>query len=225
MRTLGHVVSVVVAIGLVACVTTQGQGVAIPAPAADLPRAASPVTHTAVLAGGCFWGVQSVFEHVRGVTKVVAGYAGGAASTARYEVVETGRTGHAESVQVIYDASSVTYGQLLRVFFGVAHDPTQLNRQGPDMGTQYRSVIFFSDDDEARVARAYVNQLTQAHAFRQPIVTEIVALAAFYPAETYHQDYAEQHPDDLYIRINDAPKLVALKRVFPDLFGEPVRSR
>jgi peptide-methionine (S)-S-oxide reductase len=205
-------------VALAACVATLGQGLAIPAPDDDLARTTVATSRTAVFAGGCFWGIQSVFEHVRGVTRVVAGYAGGAASTAHYEMVETGRTGHAESVEVTYDASRVSYGQLLRVFFGVAHDPTTLNRQGPDEGTQYRSVIFFRDPEEQRVARAYIAQLTRAHAFNGSIVTALVALPAFYPAEDYHQDYAEHHPDDMYIRINDAPKLVALRKTFPDLY-------
>ncbi|HUL73170.1 MAG TPA: peptide-methionine (S)-S-oxide reductase MsrA [Vicinamibacterales bacterium] len=202
-----------------ACIVTQGQGLAIPAPEEDLPQAATPTPRTAVFAGGCFWGMQSVFEHVRGVTRVVAGYAGGNAATAHYEMVETGRTGHAESIEVTYDASRVSYGTLLRVFFGVAHDPTTLNRQGPDEGTQYRSAIFYGDPDQQRVARAYIAQLARARAFRDSIVTALVALPAFYPAEDYHQDYAEHHPDDMYIRINDAPKLVALRKTFPELYS------
>jgi len=207
------------AVALAGCVATAGQGVAIPPPVDDLPRMGDANPRTLVLAGGCFWGMQAVFERVRGVTRVVAGYAGGQAGTAHYEMVETGRTGHAESVQITYDPSRVTYGQLLRVFFGVAHDPTQLNRQGPDEGTQYRSIIFFTDSAEQHVAQAYVAQLTRAHVFNQPIVTAILALPAFYPAEDYHQNYAEQHPDDMYIQVNDAPKLVALRRVFPDLYA------
>ena len=208
---------IITALTISVSLVLHAQRVAIPAPSADLPR--TTTSRTAVVAGGCFWGTQSVFEHVRGVTKVLAGYAGGTAATAHYEMVETGRTGHAESVQITYDASRVTYGQLLQVFFGVAHDPTTLNRQGPDEGTLYRSAIFYGDSDEQRVARAYIDQLTQAHVFNQPIVTAVVALPGFYAAEDYHQNYAEQHPDDMYIRINDAPKLVALKKVFPDLYA------
>jgi peptide-methionine (S)-S-oxide reductase len=203
---------------LAACVTTIGQSAALPMPSTDEPLAATKTMRAAVVSGGCFWGIQLVFEHVKGVSRVLEGYAGGAASTAQYDTVSTGRTGHAESVEITYDASVVTYGQLLRVFFGVAHDPTQLNRQGPDEGTQYRSAIFFQDADQQRIARAYVAQLTQARAFNAPIVTAIVQLPAFYRAEDYHQGYADEHPDDLYIRINDAPKLAALKRVFPDLY-------
>ncbi len=203
---------------LAACVTTLGQSVALPPPATDEPLASTKTMRTAVVAGGCFWGIQLVFEHVRGVSQALAGYAGGAASTAQYETVSTGRTGHAESVEITYDASAVTYGQLLRVFFSVAHDPTELNRQGPDEGTQYRSAIFFRDAEQQRIARAYVAQLTRAHVFNAPIVTAIVQLPAFYHAEGYHQGYADEHPDDLYIRINDAPKLAALKRVLPDLY-------
>jgi peptide-methionine (S)-S-oxide reductase len=171
-----------------------------------------------VISGGCFWGIQAVYQHVRGVTRATSGYAGGAAETAHYEMVETGTTGHAESVQVTYDPSVTTYGQLLRVFFSVAHDPTELNRQGPDEGPQYRSVIWVATPDEERVARAYIAQLDAAHAFPQKIVSEVAPFKAFYAAEDYHQDYARLHPSDLYIMINDAPKVTNLKRDFPDLY-------
>jgi peptide-methionine (S)-S-oxide reductase len=171
-----------------------------------------------VLSGGCFWGIQAVFEHVKGVSSVTAGYSGGQASTAQYETVSTGRTGHAESVRIVYDPSQVSYGQLLKVFFSVAHDPTELNRQGPDEGTQYRSAIFYANEDQRRIAQAYVDQLNRAKAFPRTIVTEIVALQAFYPAEAYHQDYAEHHPNEPYIAINDLPKLEHLKQTLPELY-------
>lgn len=197
-------------------------GVALPAPAVDVPALAAAEMpakeQTAVFAGGCFWGVEGVFEHVKGVTGVVSGYAGGAADSAQYETVSTGRSGHAESVRITFDPSQVSYGQLLEVFFSVAHDPTQKNRQGPDVGPQYRSAIFYADDDQARVARAYVEQLARAKVYSHPIVTEIAPLAAFYPAEAYHQDYMARHPDQLYIVINDRPKLAHLKERFPQLY-------
>jgi peptide-methionine (S)-S-oxide reductase len=171
-----------------------------------------------VLAGGCFWGIQAVFEHVKGVTSATAGYSGGAANTAQYETVSTGRTGHAESVKVVYDPSQISFGQILKVFFSVAHDPTELNRQGPDEGTQYRSVIFYATEDQKRIAQAYVGQLNGAKLFAQPIVTQIAALQAFYPAEGYHQNYAEHHPDEPYIAINDLPKVDHLKQTLSELY-------
>jgi peptide-methionine (S)-S-oxide reductase len=186
-------------------------------PALDSPRVAGPL-QTAVLAGGCFWGVQGVFEHVRGVTKAVAGYAGGDRSTAEYETVSSGTTGHAESVSITFDPAQVSYGQLLQIAFSVVHDPTQLNRQGPDTGTQYRSAIFFADDAQKQIAAAYIAQLDQAHAFAHPIVTRVEKLRGFYPAEEYHQDYLVRHPTQLYIAINDLPKIENFKRVFPALY-------
>lgn len=192
----------------------------LPAPAVDEAHAAHAGAESVVLAGGCFWGVQAVFEHVRGVTSATAGYAGGEAATAHYEMVSTGATGHAESVRVVYDPSQVSLGTLLRVFFSVAHDPTEFDRQGPDEGTQYRSAVFFNSPEQLRIARAYIAQLQAAHVFRQPIVTVLTPLSAqrsFYPAEAYHQDYAAHHPDDLYIRINDLPKLAALQHEWPSL--------
>jgi peptide-methionine (S)-S-oxide reductase len=203
-----------------ACGSATAAGIAaIPAPAVDIPLTKDHDTRMVVFSGGCFWGVQAVFQHVRGVTKAISGYAGGSASTAEYELVSTGTTGHAESVEVMYDASQVTIGQLLRVFFSVAHDPTELNRQGPDSGTQYRSAIFFATPDQERVAQAYISQLDASGAFGpQKIVTQVNPLEGFYAAEAYHQDYARIHPDDLYIRINDAPKVVNLKRQFPELY-------
>jgi peptide-methionine (S)-S-oxide reductase len=193
-------------------------GVAIPPPQVDMPLTAEPREEVAVVSGGCFWGVQAVFEHTRGITRATSGYAGGTADTAQYDIVSSGTTGHAESVEVTYDASRITYGQILRVFFGVAHDPTQLNRQGPDEGRQYRSAIFTADADQARIARAYIRQLDAAAVFAAPIVTEVSALTQFYPAEAYHQDYAKKHPDDIYIRINDAPKVDRLRQTLPELF-------
>ena len=175
---------------------------------------------TAVFAGGCFWGVEAVFEHVRGVLRVTAGYAGGSVKSPSYEEVSDGTTGHAESVQVIYDPSQVSYGTLMRIFFSVAHDPTQLNRQGPDVGTQYRSAIFYDSDAQRREAAAYVAQLSESKYFKRPIVTQIAALTTFYPAEDYHQDFAEKHPLHPYIVVNDRPKVVALKKQFPELYRE-----
>jgi peptide-methionine (S)-S-oxide reductase len=173
---------------------------------------------TAVIAGGCFWGIQAVFQHTRGVIRATSGYSGGAANTAEYELVSTGETGHAESVQIEYDPSKITYGQLLRVFFSVAHDPTQLNRQGPDEGTQYRSSIFYSTDEQKRIAEGYIAQLDKAKVFERPIVTKVVPLKVFYPAEAYHQDYAALHPNNPYIVYNDAPKVAHLREQFPNLY-------
>jgi len=190
--------------------------------AADFPAPATDIGGTAhhavaVFAGGCFWGVEAVFDHLKGVTDAVSGYAGGNESTAHYEIVSSGRTGHAESVQVTYDPSQITYGKLLQVFFSVAHDPTQLNRQGPDEGTQYRSVVFYNSPEQKRVAEAYIAQLNAAKVFRHPIVTQVVPLKAFYPAEQYHQNYLENNPDQPYIVYNDLPKLAHLKKQYPDL--------
>jgi peptide-methionine (S)-S-oxide reductase len=196
----------------------HGASVKLPEPAVDEPLSAHAGQEHAVLAGGCFWGVQAVFEHVKGVTKVVSGYAGGEANTAQYETVSTGTTGHAESVEITYDPSQISYGQLLKVFFSVAHDPTELNRQGPDMGSNYRSVIFFSTPDQERIAQAYVTQLDKAKVFSAPIVTQIVPLPGFYPAEDYHQDFFVHHPDYPYIVINDKPKVANLKAEWPGLY-------
>ena len=191
---------------------------AFPSAQADVSYSSTKPTATAVFAGGCFWGIEAVFEHIKGVLDAVSGYAGGAADSAEYETVSTGRTGHAESVRVTFDPTQVTYGKLLEVFFSVAHDPTQLNRQGPDVGPQYRSAIFYTDTAQARVARAYIDQLTKANAFSSPIVTQVVALKQFYPAEDYHQNYLAHHPNDLYIVINDRPKLEHLRERFPQLY-------
>jgi peptide-methionine (S)-S-oxide reductase len=200
-----------------ACGAASG-GTTLPAPATDVPAASVKAPQTAVFAGGCFWGVEAVFRHVKGVSSAVSGYAGGGAKTADYAIVSTGMTGHAESVQVTYDPAQVSYGELLRVFFSVAHDPTQLNRQGPDYGTQYRSVIFTTSEEQQRVAKAYIEQLDRAKAFGSPIVTEVVSLPAFYPAEGYHQNYLALHPTQPYIVIHDMPKLAALKQQFPDRY-------
>jgi peptide-methionine (S)-S-oxide reductase len=202
--------------GTVAC--RAGNAVIVPAPASDEARASAPGKQTAVLSGGCFWGVQAVFQHVKGVISATSGYSGGSSKTAEYEIVSTGETGHAESVQIVYDPSQITYGELLRVFFSVAHDPTQLNRQGPDEGTQYRSSIFYSNDEQKRIAEAYIAQLDQAKIFSRRIVTQVVPLKSFYPAEAYHQNYATLHPNQPYIAYNDAPKVEHLRQQFPDLF-------
>jgi peptide-methionine (S)-S-oxide reductase len=191
---------------------------AVPGPAAENASPGAGARQTAVFAGGCFWGVDAVFKHVKGVDKVVSGYAGGGGSTAQYEVVSTGTTGHAESVEVTYDPSKVSYDDLLKVFFYAAHDPTELNRQGPDSGTQYRSAIFYTNANQKRAADAYIAQLDQAKAFSDPIVTQVVPLKGFYPAEAYHQDYLERHPDNLYIVFNDLPKLDLLREKFPQLY-------
>jgi len=193
--------------------------VVLPAPVVDIPAAAVRGPQTAVFAGGCFWGVEAVFRHVKGVNSAVSGYAGCAAKTANYPMVGSGTTGHAESVEVTYDPTQVSYGQLLKVFFSVAHDPTQLNRQGPDFGTQYRSAIFTTSDAQKRVAQAYVAQLDSTKLFGRAIVTEIVALPAFYPAEAYHQNYLALNPTQPYIVYNDLPKLANLKTQFPDLYN------
>ncbi len=188
----------------------------VPAPALDARPADAP--QTAVLSGGCFWGVQGVFEHVKGVTRVLAGYSGGRAATAEYEIVSTGTTGHAESVQITYDPHQISYGQILRIFFSVALDPTMKDAQGPDQGTQYRSEIFAATPEQAQIAKAYIAQLDAAHSFAAPIATRVDPLRAFYPAEAYHQDFLELHPDYPYIAYNDMPKVAALKALFPDWY-------
>jgi len=198
-----------------------GSAVALPAPAVDVPRAAAPGRQTVVVAGGCFWGVEAVFRHVKGVVEATSGYAGGSAATAHYQLVSEGDTGHAESVRVTFDPVEVSLGQLLQVFFSVAHDPTEVNRQGPDSGTQYRSAIFVSGPAQKRVVDAYIAQLDKAKAFPRPIATEVAPLQAFYPAEFYHQNYAALHPDNPYIMINDAPKVAHLRQMFPALYRAP----
>jgi peptide-methionine (S)-S-oxide reductase len=208
----------VILMGVVACNAGERTAVTVPAPAIDDALATTKSRQTAVIAGGCFWGIQAVFQHVKGVISATSGYSGGSANTAEYEIVSGGDTGHAESVKIVYDPSQITYGQLLRVFFSVAHNPTELNRQGPDTGTQYRSSIFYGNDEQKRIAEAYIAQLDKTKIFSNPIVTQVVPLEAFYPAEAYHQDYAARHPDNPYIFFNDAPKVANLRQQFPDLY-------
>lgn len=205
---------------LVACnqANATGKTVTLPDPANDTPQASAHGKQTAVFAGGCFWGVQAVFQHVKGVIDATSGYAGGDKSTAEYEKVSNGDTGHAESVKVTFDPAQISYGQLLKIFFSVAHDPTQRNRQGPDQGTQYRSVIFYGDPQQQHIAEAYIKQLDDVKVFSKPIVTQVVPLNGFYAAESYHQNYATLHPDNPYIAINDAPKVDHLRQQFPTLY-------
>lgn len=202
-------VSALLGLGITAAART------FPDAAVDMDRAAAPHKDTAVFAGGCFWGVEAVFEQLAGVDKAVAGYAGGAASTAHYEIVSTGTTGHAESVEVTYDPTKITYGQLLKIFFSVAHDPTEKNRQGPDEGTQYRSAIFFHDAEQKHIAEAYLKQLTDARIFSRPIVTEVTELKKFYAAEAHHQQFCKRNPTYPYVVYNDLPKLDNLKKEYP----------
>ena len=218
-RRVGPSVAVLVLIALMiqTMPAASQEGLALPAPAVDI-AGGQATSAVAVLAGGCFWGVQGVFQHVTGVTNAVSGYAGGAKHTATYEQTNDGTTGHAESVEITYDPRQVSYGQLLQVFFSVAHDPTQLNRQGPDTGTQYRSAIFPADAEQAAVARAYIAQLDRSRAFRKPIVTTIEMGRTFYTAEKYHQDFLVRNPRHPYIVFNDLPKIDNLKRLFPSLF-------
>ena len=194
--------------------------VAIPPPALDQAAPAGGGLQTVVLAGGCFWGVQAVFQHTKGVTNAVSGYAGGQKETAHYEMVGTSRTGHAESVAVTFDPRQISYGKILQIYFSVAHNPTELNRQGPDTGTQYRSAIFYADDEQKRIAEAYIVQLDKAQLFSRPIVTKLEALSGFYPAEDYHQDFAVLHPSYPYIVFNDLPKVDNLKRLFADIYRD-----
>jgi peptide-methionine (S)-S-oxide reductase len=203
--------------GAVACHAGERGAVVVPNPTVDAKLAAGP-QQSAVIAGGCFWGIQAVFQHVKGVVNATSGYSGGSAKTADYEQVSDGDTGHAESVKITYDPAQVTYGQLLRVFFSVAHDPTELNRQGPDTGSQYRSSIFYANEEQKHIAEAYIAQLESAKVFPRKIVTQIVPLKAFYPAEAYHQNYAILHPDNPYIVYNDAPKVAHLQQQLPELY-------
>ena len=199
--------------------------IVVPPPAVDA-AAGTDQTQTVVLAGGCFWGVQAVFQHVKGVTNAVSGYSGGSKDTAKYMVVSSGTTGHAESVQITFDPRQISYGRILQIYFSVAHNPTELNRQGPDEGTQYRSAIFYASPEQQRVAQAYIAQLDKTGTFKQPIVTQLTEFSAFYPAEAYHQDYATMHPENPYIYYNDLPKVENLKRLFPELYREqPVLVR
>ena len=194
--------------------------VVVPPPGLDSPPAGAGALQTAVLAGGCFWGVQAVYQHTKGVTRALSGYAGGQKNSAHYEMVGTGRTGHAESVSITYDPHQISYGKILQIYFSVAHNPTELNRQGPDFGTQYRSAIFYADDEQKLIASAYIAELQQAHVFSSPIVTKLEPLSDFYPAEDYHQDFLVLHPSYPYIVFNDLPKLDNLKRVFPDYYRD-----
>jgi len=218
VRSLGSLMAFGSAVLLFACCAVASPKTPIPPAKVDAPPAAAPGRQTAVFAGGCFWGTQAVFERVKGVLDTVVGYSGGSAKTATYDQVITETTGHAESVEVVYDPSRITYGELLRIFFSVAHDPTQLNRQGPDVGTSYRSAIFYSTQDQKRIADAYIAQLDAAKIFPGRIVTEVTPLKEFYRAEEYHQDFAIKNPANSYIQICDLPKIADLKQQFPDLF-------
>ena len=218
--TLPHlfaILAVLPAALAIAC-GSAGAAVKLPDPKENVALAASPARDTAVFAGGCFWGIQAVFQHVKGVISATSGYAGGSMKDPTYERVSEGDTGYAESVEVIYDPSQVTYGDLLKVFFSVAHDPTELNHQGPDWGTQYRSAIFFANATQEKVAKSYIAQLTEAKAYPKPIVTQVAPLSKFYAAEAYHQDYLNKHPTQPYIVINDIPKVEALKAQLPALY-------
>jgi peptide-methionine (S)-S-oxide reductase len=216
---LGFIVVLLIVLG-VSRHNMVSAAVAIPNPTVDETLAAHKGHETIVVAGGCFWGIQAVFEHVKGVTRATSGYSGGKVKNPDYEEVSGGTTGHAESVEIVYDPSQITLGTLLKVFFSVAHDPTELNRQGPDSGTQYRSAIFFANPDQQRIAQAYVDQLNQAKLFSGPIVTQIVPMTGFYRAEEYHQDYAAHNPDNSYIAMFDLPKVKHLQQEFPGLYVE-----
>lgn len=218
MRSHSRIVAVLCLLlaGVVGC--SAADATPVPNPQVDEALSKTKSEQTAVVSGGCFWGIQAVFAHVKGVIKATSGYAGGAMKNPSYEEVSTGDTGHAESVEIIYDPSQITYGQLLRVFFSVAHDPTELNRQGPDEGTQYRSMISYTSDEQKKIAEAYIAQLDKAKVYPRKIVTQVVPLKSFYPAEAYHQDYAALHPNSPYIFFNDAPKVEHLKKEFPDLY-------
>jgi peptide-methionine (S)-S-oxide reductase len=219
--TLSHLklIAVLVVFMLSGCTQAETR-TGLPAPQTDQALAHAPGKQTAVFAGGCFWGTQSVFERVKGVLATTAGYAGGSAATATYDQVTTETTGHAESVKVVFDPSKITYGKLLQIFFSVVHDPTQLNRQGPDVGTSYRSAIFYTNEEQRKISSDYIAQLEAAHVFGKPIVTQVTPLKGFYDAETYHQDYASHHPDNPYILVCDRPKVEALRKEFPELFQE-----
>ena len=217
---VGLMFVVAVAIGVKTMVFGQVRTEKLPAPVLDEHPAATAHSETAVFAGGCFWGVQTTFERIKGVTATTAGYSGGSKETANYSAVSSETTQHAESVKVVFDPARISYGTLLRVFFSVVHDPTQLNRQGNDVGTSYRSAIFFTTPEQEKIANAYIAQLDAAKAFPRKIVTEVVPLKAFYDAEDYHQDYAEKNPDNPYIQVCDIPKVAALKAQFPELFQE-----
>ncbi len=221
MYTAFFISSAILLIGIsMSCNVAGASSTSIPDPTVDAPLATVASEQKVVLAGGCFWGVEAVFEHVKGVSGAKSGYAGGSPNTANYDKVSMGTTGHAESVEVTYDPSQVTYGQLLKVFFSVAHDPTEFNRQGPDSGTQYRSAIFYQSEDQKRIASAYIAQLDQAKVFGKKIVTQVAPLNAFHEAEAYHQDYLSRHPDQPYIVINDLPKVENLRKQLPGLYKD-----
>ena len=223
---ISSLLAVALAVSLTGCSAhAASRTTPIPPPNTDASLAQKSGKQTAVFAGGCFWGTQAVFERVKGVLKTTTGYSGGSASTATYDQVSSETTGHAESVEVVFDPSKITYGSLLRIFFSVAHDPTELNRQGPDVGTSYRSVIFYANDEQKRLATAYIAQLDAAHVFPSRIVTQVVPLKGFYRAEDYHQDYALHNPDNPYILICDRPKIAALKEQFPNLFVDYKNSK
>lgn len=222
-RPIGIAFIVLVTAFLFRGAEVSGANRPLPDPAADDPLASSRGQQTAVLAGGCFWGIEAVFDHLKGVIDATSGYSGGSAKTASYEMVSSDTTGHAESVKVSYDPSQISFGQLLKIFFSVGHDPTEVNRQGPDVGTQYRSVIFYSNGNQQRIAQAYIEQLEGAKIFPHRIATAVVPLEAFYPAEAYHQDYAARHPYDPYIMFNDRPKVDALRKQYPGLYVERER--
>jgi peptide-methionine (S)-S-oxide reductase len=217
MRNVVHVLLLLAGVAATSACIASSKPIALPDAKIDAPRIAGK-EQIAVFAGGCFWGVEAVFEHTRGVKRVESGYSGGSASTARYDLVSSGRSAHAEAVRIVYDPAQVSYGQLLKVFFSVAHDPTQLNRQGPDTGAHYRSEIFTTSEMQQKIAVAYIAQLGAAKRYTRPIVTRVGALKAFYPAEDYHQDYARLNPNQPYIVINDAPKVAALRKFLPDLY-------
>jgi peptide-methionine (S)-S-oxide reductase len=212
-------ISVVLGYQILTTAFAAEEAVVVPAPTLDNPKAAGPL-QIAVLAGGCFWGVQGVYQHVRGSRQVLSGYSGGTKATADYETVSRGESGHAESVEIRFDPTELSYGEILQIYFSVAHDPTQLNRQGPDVGTQYRSAIFYTDESQKRIAEAYIAQLDRAKVFRRPIVTRLERLAAFYPAEAYHQDFLIKNPNYPYIVINDLPKITSLMAIFPARYQE-----
>ncbi|HYL62051.1 MAG TPA: peptide-methionine (S)-S-oxide reductase MsrA [Candidatus Methylomirabilis sp.] len=226
MRAVLCSVLILVGLGVVAWTTSDANDgranpkAAFPKPALDSPLASTKGKEIAVLAGGCFWGIQGVYKHTKGVVSSTSGYAGGAATTAHYEEVSTGTTGHAESVEILFDPSQISYGQILMIFFSVAHNPTELNRQGPDYGTQYRSSIFYTSDEQKRIAEAYIVQLDAAKVYSQPVVTTVVPLQGFYRAESYHQDYLEHHTYEPYIMINDLPKLTHFKQEYSELYRE-----
>ena len=221
-RFLGVSLVLIALLGLLFSVHASDRAVVLPNPAVDQALAAKSGQESMVVAGGCFWGVQAVFQHVKGVISATSGYSGGSSKPEGYESVSTGTTGHAESVKVVYDPSKITYGELLKIFFSVAHDPTELNRQGPDQGTQYRSAIFFSGDEQKRIAQAYIAQLDAAKVFPHPIVTQVAPLNGFYQAEAYHQNYATLHPDNPYIKYNDLPKVANLQQQFPNVYRQSI---